>query len=457
MARRSGALRGLTPRGRAFCAGGVILGLVALLLGQSDLLRVAVLLIALPLVAAIVLARARFRLQMRRQLGSHRVTAGGLARVTLALHNTGRLPTGVLLGEDELPGSLGTAPRFVLERMTARWQHKLRYRVRADLRGRYEIGPLNVRVTDPFGLVEQTTRFDETDTLLVVPAVTGLPWLPVPGEQASTGESSTRAVTSAGDQDLTVREYHQGDDLRRVHWRSTARRGELMVRPEEQPWRARATILLDNRATAHVGSGLTSSLEWAVSAAASIGTHLVSRGYELNLVDHNARSLASISGMRRGLGGVPGLGGGGDGGSAEIALLDALACVRPARRRGLGEYELAGDTDSIGLLIMVVGRLTRPDLDALVRMQHRATTALALVMDVAGWQASNGTASAAQPPTGRLTSTGAAPSVAQASRHLQLAGVRTVVAGPASQLPALWQDLLVAGGTAVPTTPRVPA
>ncbi len=52
-----------------------------------------------------------------------------------------------------------------------------------------------------------------------------------------------------------MREYRLGDDLRRVHWASTARTGDLMVRREEQPWQSRATVLLDTRRMAHAGIG----------------------------------------------------------------------------------------------------------------------------------------------------------------------------------------------------------
>jgi hypothetical protein len=69
-----------------------------------------------------------------------------------------------------------------------------------------------------------------------------------------------------------------------VHWRSTARTGELMVRREEQPWESRATIVLDTRLQGHRGEGPTSSFEWAVSAAASIALHLRRNGYKIRLV-----------------------------------------------------------------------------------------------------------------------------------------------------------------------------
>ena len=94
--------------------------------------------------------------------------------------------------------------------------------------------------------------------------------------------ANAHVVTHA--EDVTVREYRRGDELRRVHWRSSARVGELMVRREEQPWQSRATLFLDNRLRAHRGQGIASSLEAAVSAAASIAVHLSQRGFMVRFV-----------------------------------------------------------------------------------------------------------------------------------------------------------------------------
>ena len=85
-------------------------------------------------------------------------------------------------------------------------------------------------------------------------------------------------TAAAGDDDVIPRAYRDGDELRRVHWRSTARYGELMVRREEQRWQDRAVLILDSRRSAHIGSGPSSSFEFAVSAAASIGVHLARSG-----------------------------------------------------------------------------------------------------------------------------------------------------------------------------------
>ena len=111
-----------------------------------------------------------------------------------------------------------------------------------------------------------------------------LPNVRLAGEYAGSGDSRARSVAVHGEDDIATREYRNGDDLRRVHWRSTARTGELMVRREEQPWESRATIVLDTRRQGHRGEGPTSSFEWAVSAAASVGLHLRHSGYKIRLV-----------------------------------------------------------------------------------------------------------------------------------------------------------------------------
>ena len=131
------------------------------------------------------------------------------------------------------------------------------------VRGRHEIGPLLLRVTDPFGLVEVPRWFRHSDWLTVTPRTVALPPLALGGSRSGVGDNRPRAFASGSAEDVTVREYRRGDDLRRVHWRSSARMGELMVRREEQPWQSRATVYLDNRAAAHRGRGAWNALTWS--------------------------------------------------------------------------------------------------------------------------------------------------------------------------------------------------
>ena len=271
------ALSGLTTRGRSFLAAGIAACLCGLILREMDLLRVGIFLCALPIATAIVVARTRYRLSCVRRIEPQRVPVGETAQVVLRVENLSRVATGILLLEDRLPYSLGGRPRFVVNRIESLGVREVSYPVRSDVRGRFVVGPLSLRFADLFGLVELTRSFTTTDALVVTPTVVPLPAIRLGGDWAGGGDSRARSISTMGEDDVTTREYRHGDDLRRVHWRSTARYGELMVRREEQPWQNRGVLLLDSRVTAHRGEGPGSSFEWAVSAIASIGSHLGSR------------------------------------------------------------------------------------------------------------------------------------------------------------------------------------
>jgi uncharacterized protein (DUF58 family) len=362
------ALRGLTTRGRSFLAAAAAAAVCALALGERDLLRVAVLLAALPLLAAAYVGQTRYRLACTRAVEPSRVPVGSAARVLLRLSNLSRLPTGTLLLEDRLPYALGSRPRLVLERLGGQRTSTVAYTVRAEVRGRYDVGPLVVRLTDPFGLCELSRSFSTVARLTVVPQVVGLPNVRLAGEFAGGGDSRARSVAVHGEDDIATREYRNGDDLRRVHWRSTARTGELMVRREEQPWESRATIVLDTRRQGHRGEGPTASFEWAVSAAASVALHLRHSGYKIRLVTGSGIDLDATE--RDG----------------EGALLDTLADVQVSaaddmkqlvervRRRGDG-----------GLVIAVLGGLSLPEAELLGALRASGTTCIGLLINPSTW------------------------------------------------------------------------
>ena len=100
------ALAGLTTRGRSFLAAGVAAAVCSYVLGQADLLRVGLLLAALPLVCVAVVYRTRYRVAGSRRLAPARVSAGSEARVHLRMDNVSRLPTGLLMLQDRVPLSL---------------------------------------------------------------------------------------------------------------------------------------------------------------------------------------------------------------------------------------------------------------------------------------------------------------------------------------------------------------
>ncbi len=257
---------------------------------------------------------------------------------------------------------------------------------------------------------ELTRAFTTTDNLIVTPTYTPLPAARLGGEWSGGGHSLSRAVATAGEDDVATREYRLGDDLRRVHWRSTARYQELMVRREEQPWQSRGAILLDTRAGAHRGDGPGSSFEWAVSATASIGVHLGRAGYDVRMVTDLG---AEVSGS-----------GGHDGGAFEAVLLDSLALVEPSAvaslSTGLGVVRRGGGE----LVVAVLGAFDEDDLDRLVRYRHGTASCVAVVLDTAAW--------------GRPGRDGASGSFDDHCRMLSTAGWRVLRASPRTDLRTLW-------------------
>ncbi|MDX6222944.1 MAG: hypothetical protein QOD91_1998, partial [Frankiales bacterium] len=287
------ALAGLTTRGRCFAYAGLACAICGLLLGRHDFVGIGLFLIVLALGAAASVQRTRYRLTCRRVIDPARVEAGKPGRVVIRLHNVSRLPTGVMLVEDTLPYTLGARPRFVLNRLESQGLRDVAYSLRSDVRGRYLVGPVTMRLTDPLGLCEVAQSFTSTDTLVVTPQIWPLPPMRLGAGSGGSGESRLRSTASLGEDEVGTREYRHGDDLRRIHWRSTARTGELMVRREEQPWQAHALLVLDNRISAHHGDGPGSSFEYACSTAASIGVQLLRNGFTLHLDRGEGSALVS--------------------------------------------------------------------------------------------------------------------------------------------------------------------
>ncbi|WP_405688597.1 DUF58 domain-containing protein [Streptomyces sp. NBC_00057] len=413
------ALSGLTTRGRSFLAAGIAAAICAYVLGQADLLRVGLLLASLPLVCVVVLVRTRYRVAGTRRLSPSRVPAGTEARVHLRMES--RLPTGLLMLQDRVPYVLGPRPRFVLDRVEAGGRREVSYRVRSDLRGRYPLGPLQLRLSDPFGMCELTRSFSAYDTLVVIPRTEPLPPVRLAGEAPGYGEGRQRSLALAGDDDVIPRGYRHGDDLRRVHWRSTARYGELMVRREEQPQRARCTVLLDTRRIAYQGTGPDSAFEWAVSGAASTLVHMLERGFAVRLLTDDGNA-------------VPGEGEGGFAGSTQESadsaglMMDTLAVVDHSDGGGLSRaYDvLRGGNE--GLLIAFFGDLDEEQAAVAARMRQRSGGAVAFVLDSTAW------VQGAAAPAGTDTA------FERRLRLLRESGWTAVAVAPGTGLARYWQQ-----------------
>ncbi len=363
-------MTGLTTRGRSFLAAGFAAAVCGLVLGERGLLQIGVLLIALPVLSALATSRTRYQLTCLRQLSPARVPVGQPTVVTLRLTNVTRLRTGLLLAEDELPHPLGGHPRFILDSVDGGGVRELTYRIRSEARGRFSLGPLNVRIVDVFGMVEISRCFTEQSKLVVTPRVVMLPPAQTAADWLGAGDGRMRVAATAGEDDVAPRPYRSGDDLRRVHWRSTARHGELMVRREEQPWHSRASLFLDTRSIAHAGSGISSSFEYAVSAAASIGVHLARQQFEMQMITDVGEVASGVI--------------------FEELMLEVLAAARLSRgttlARGLGALAASPG----GLVVAVAGRLDPTQASELARSCGRAKSAVAVLLSVPTWEGESG-------------------------------------------------------------------
>jgi uncharacterized protein (DUF58 family) len=163
-------------------------------------------------------------------------------------------------------------------------RREVTYQIRSTVRGKHGVGPLRVRVGDPFGLSTVTSTAAGATSVLVLPRVESLGSGRPRGDGVGAEGAVPHMVALHGEDDVSIREYRDGDDLRRIHWPATARQGELMVRQEDRPARRRAVLVLDSRASAHGGRGVTGSFEWSVGALASVASHLAHAAYAVHLV-----------------------------------------------------------------------------------------------------------------------------------------------------------------------------
>ncbi len=204
---------------------------------------------------------------------------GSIGRVDLTVVNQGSSGSPTSEYADQFDSGDRSA-RFALQPLAAGEQARAAYRVPTHRRGRFHLGPLIATIGDPFGLASRSWTAASSQEVIVHPRifdVLALPELSGSGVDTESRDISGRPDT--GGEFHTLRDYAASDDLRQVHWKSTARRGRLMVRQDESRRRAPVTVMLDTRAIAHNEA----SFEVAVEVTASIVTALArdSRPYEV--------------------------------------------------------------------------------------------------------------------------------------------------------------------------------
>lgn len=291
----------LTVRG----TGAVILSLVCFILAHSlhltELLYVSVLLIAVVAASLASLYLVRRTAVVSRAFRPDVAPAGGQTHVRVQVDIRAPLPSAQAKWSDKLaPGLSGDArgdfPALGSGLGAGAQRIELDYVVQTERRGIRPIGPLSVTSTDPFGFARRRHVIGGPEPLTVTPAVVDLGALDeLPGSVGGTMHAETNELGQGAD-NLIPRMYVPGDSMRRIHWRASAHRDDLMVRQEEQESTPEATVVLDRNVHRYgtqslLTPGADAAFEAAVSACASAVARLSAEGYVVTVIDVDGAAL----------------------------------------------------------------------------------------------------------------------------------------------------------------------
>lgn len=260
---------GLTRRGwtLAGAAGGLVLG--SRVLGAGPLAGLGLAAALLIGVAFAWVGTRRPGLTVARSVRPARLHVGTEGRVVLEGATTTPIP---LLTLTDRVDEGRRAARFLLLPSAAGTPVRAVYRIPTRRRGRHIVGPLVGSVTDPFGIARRTFVVTEATDVVVCPRVHAVvaPRRGGGGEPAAHAEGARAPALEPLGEFLALNDYEPGDDPRRVHWPSSARRGELVVRQDEAASPGRVVLLLDTRPEAHDETTFESAVEAIASLAVSL-------------------------------------------------------------------------------------------------------------------------------------------------------------------------------------------
>ena len=277
----------LTGRGLRVLAGAALL-LAAGVWADLPLLRVVAAGAAGALLAAVLVLARPVHVTIRRDVHPEEVERGRPALARLVVGNPGRRATAAFDAHDRVGADERTAVRVPPLRPGESVPRT--YELPTSRRGRLTVGPLRIRRTDPLGLAARTASAGAAGTLWVRPRTHPVRLY---GRGSGRGHGTVPAATPfRGAVDFrSLREYVVGDEPRHVHWKSTARTGQLMVREFTDPRRARLVVVLDDRPGV-----LTPELfEEAVEVAASLSAAARAAGHDVRLVAAGAGPAADLT------------------------------------------------------------------------------------------------------------------------------------------------------------------
>lgn len=344
-------------------------------------------------------------LDLERETVTQRATVGEHARERISVRNRWPIPKlwVELRDESDLPQHGAGFVAYLGARQRSRWTA----RTLCTMRGRFRLGPTTLLSGDPFGIVRLSRRVPATSEIIVYPQTVDLPEFRLPSAELPGGQATRARSFTVTPNVATVREYAPGDGFNRIHWRSTARTGQMMVKEFELDPSADVYIVLDMqeravvRDTRGIGAGeeaderarapwwerkrgerrgptqaLASTEEYAVMAAASLARALLSQNRVVGMVAWGQhREVIPAERESRQL----------------FKILEALAILRAHSAQSLAEV-LVAESNRFGrnsTIVVVTSSLDERWVGALQQHLYRGVRSAVLFVDpqsFGGWR-----------------------------------------------------------------------
>ncbi len=281
-----------TAAGRVVLVGGLLIAVLGRLFGPLEFIVTGS---AAVVAVAIALAIRRIRrstLSISRHLSSSRVEAGQPIRVDLHVNNVGTHSTPLLRLTDSISSTRGV--RLSLAPIPAGSATVAAYRLPTTRRGVIQLGPISVADVDAAGLARRGQIYESKANLLVHPHIEPIPEVRIlSGHDPMMGDQQRQALGISDEEFDGLREYQPGDDLRKVHWASSARHDELLVRQFQPPRHGRVTLVIDTRPPGDA----VEALDVTTSIAASIASSVLRSGDSVRIQTTEGRSTAVLNGV----------------------------------------------------------------------------------------------------------------------------------------------------------------
>jgi len=357
----------LTRQGRVAVLTAIAMLIGGRVFGSLELYVLGSALAGLVAVAAIMSAATKVKVEVARELHPPRVHAGSPSRVEVRVENMGRRRSPLLSLHDAVSGTRGA--RLMVGPLDPAESARAAYRLPTERRGILTVGPLDVELTDPFGLTHVSMTASGASELTVYPHIDELSPLPLTsGNDPLAGAEHPNSLGRGGEDFYALRDYVVGDDLRRVHWPSTARHDELMVRQDELPWQGRGTVVLDVRSSTNTAE----SLELVISAGASIVAAGSGRQDLVRLVTTDGADSGFAAGH------------------AHVeAIMEHLASIEATNDSSFQRVlDRLTRSAAGGALVIVVSLVSPADLDRMARLRRRFGSLTIVQFDRSSWDTS---------------------------------------------------------------------